>query len=952
MFSLIVALLCSISQTHAQAGGPQEGAKYLQDVLRVKVSQDGSSVVVHTIAIAVETQEAAIKLSNFPIAFADPNPKFKLLKATIRNGTNTYDSTEVQKSTLASGGEGVRQRAVYVVRLPRLHVGSEFTIEYQVTNKPIAPGIFEEITAVSNESIADNEAQIYESPAKLKYLTKDFDKYFGAKESREGAKYLINFYPSFPAHMTAGHEKHVAMYAVSNGASWGQIKEAITPKYEAALKAPLPPEFQKIVKEASAEKDDSKKIETAVKELQALINYSGDYTTERGRYYPSGHAEVVKNGRGDCKDYATSMVAILRAMNFKAHVALTLMGDNQLLSLFANQPMLSVFNHAMVEAQDKSGKTLWLDPTNPIFAADSLPAPLLGSYALVLDGSNEGLKPLPAKNPGLAEIKVTQDVVVKRDNSVVVNSQFHLNALAYNPISMVESKLGEEGLNRLFARLINPNSHGSAVAKKENSDEDIVYSVRFKANDWIKEETGKISALYLNFPAALVGSNTAPDGTIRLGDEGSFEVTTHILGKKAIDPVYQECFTRSQWIDADRKVEITEEGMDVSDRVVVKKSQITKDEQKSDEFSTLAADIRSCIVRSNLITFRSPTQLTLQEVSQKKLKGPPVGSMTAADAERLENEPSLALRDYIQQKLFDYYSLQIKKSPDKLENYARRGAIVRQMGYLSDSQFVPGFVAESLADVEEGRKRSKGTFNAELTAEYIMDLRAEGKANEANAEFKTLLEKDPHSFATALLGYRLDEDAKAYPAALIWIQHAQKAAKKPSDAWLAQRYLAFCLGDLKRNTEAIAEWQKILARPGASAWDYHNLATIYFNQKNYDKVIELEGKALKLQELGVAKSTLADAYFYKGLALVPTQPEKAEELFRSSIRWNENWHSLIQIADLIMKRFHKTHDQNLIAEGRTFLDRALAMGKKDDFQEQLLVMYDLASHEQRAPTGK
>src|SRR6185312_1769956 len=130
-----------------------------------------------------------------------------------------------------------------------------------------------------------------------------------------------------------------------------------------------------------------------------------------------------------------------------------------------------------------------------------------------------------------------------------------------------------------------------------------------------------------------------------------------------------------------------------------------------------------------------------------------------------------------------------------------------------DSKFIPGFVAESLADIEEGRKHSKGAFNAELTAEYIMDLRAQGKANEANTEFKTLAEKDPHSFTTALLGYRLNEDAKAYPAALIWIQLAQKVAKKATDAWLAQRYLAICLSDMNLNGEAISEWQKVLALP-------------------------------------------------------------------------------------------------------------------------------------------
>ena len=79
-------------------------------------------------------------------------------------------------------------------------------------------------------------------------------------------------------------------------------------------------------------------------------------------FVPHTLAEIEGAGKGDCKDMATSSVALMRKLGFDAHVAIIERGYNPVISPFSNS-VADHFNHAIVYVKTKS-KAYWLDPTN------------------------------------------------------------------------------------------------------------------------------------------------------------------------------------------------------------------------------------------------------------------------------------------------------------------------------------------------------------------------------------------------------------------------------------------------------------------------------------------------------------------------------------------------------------------------------------------------------------
>jgi hypothetical protein len=133
-------------------------------------------------------------------------------------------------------------------------------------------------------------------------------------------------------------------------------------------------------------------------------------------YRPHPAPEVLQNRYGDCKDKATLLVAMLRAIGEKGYVVLVHAKNPR--AIIADWPSAS-FNHAvtMIPADDavpawwptveagEAGRLVVFDPTDPSTPLGALPAVDQGGYSLVITRQRAGLVRLPAEESGHSGIE-------------------------------------------------------------------------------------------------------------------------------------------------------------------------------------------------------------------------------------------------------------------------------------------------------------------------------------------------------------------------------------------------------------------------------------------------------------------------------------------------------------------------------------------------------------------
>ena len=162
-------------------------------------------------------------------------------------------------------------------------------------------------------------------------------------------------------------------------------------------------------------------IDFLLAQVQELVRYTG-LELGSASIIPVSPEEILKRRFGDCKDQATLLVGLLRAVDIPAHVAL-LRADFQD-DVEPELPGLGFFNHAIVYVPGE--RPLWIDPTDPHARAGELPLPDQGRWALVADDATEGLRRTPISNSVENRIAETREIFLPDygDARVVETSQY------------------------------------------------------------------------------------------------------------------------------------------------------------------------------------------------------------------------------------------------------------------------------------------------------------------------------------------------------------------------------------------------------------------------------------------------------------------------------------------------------------------------------------------------
>ena len=132
--------------------------------------------------------------------------------------------------------------------------------------------------------------------------------------------------------------------------------------------------------------------------------------TRAGGYTPNRAEQILIRNYGDCKDKATLMRALLKAVNIESFMTVLYSGDRDYVR--AEWPSPFQFNHAIIAirvpedtklaavvAHPKLGRLLFFDPTDPMTPFGELPEEEQGSRALVVAGDAGDLVQLPLLPP-------------------------------------------------------------------------------------------------------------------------------------------------------------------------------------------------------------------------------------------------------------------------------------------------------------------------------------------------------------------------------------------------------------------------------------------------------------------------------------------------------------------------------------------------------------------------
>jgi transglutaminase-like putative cysteine protease len=173
---------------------------------------------------------------------------------------------------------------------------------------------------------------------------------------------------------------------------------------------------------AATELDKIRAIAAFVQNLQYI---SIDIGVAYGNgFKPRPSSVVLARGYGDCKDKANLMRALLRAIKIDAYPVAIFSGDPAYVREQWASPQQ--FNHCIIAVKvsdatnaatvinnEKLGRLLIFDATDPYTSVGDLPSYLQGSYALIIAGESGGLAKMPITPPetDLLERTVSVDLL-------------------------------------------------------------------------------------------------------------------------------------------------------------------------------------------------------------------------------------------------------------------------------------------------------------------------------------------------------------------------------------------------------------------------------------------------------------------------------------------------------------------------------------------------------------
>ena len=213
----------------------------------------------------------------------------------------------------------------------------------------------------------------------------------------------------------ATHDGLNPMIEFSTGESWAAVANA----YRQLAEEHINLDQVKSILPARQAATRLEQIKSLVARLHKEVRYTG-IEFGRASLQPAQAVDVIKHHYGDCKDKAAVLVAMLRAVNIPANLALLDSGPGN--DVTVELPGMNEFDHAIVyvPGDEKGAQALWIDATAEYTQVGWLPRMDQGRKALIISEGTASLTTTPEFKPEEDHLTEVREVEMASNGSAQI----------------------------------------------------------------------------------------------------------------------------------------------------------------------------------------------------------------------------------------------------------------------------------------------------------------------------------------------------------------------------------------------------------------------------------------------------------------------------------------------------------------------------------------------------
>ncbi len=577
------------------------------------VKKNGSSNTAVDYTVRVQAEDAKTSASVFAIDYNGQIEKVQILEAYTLNGK---DKIPVEPSAIEDRDKGEAKdfdaMKVRSIVFPQVQIGSKLHVKYTInTAKPVMEGRW------SNGQILGPSVFI----EKLKIRVKSEMPIFSGLRDPRGLirksqkdKFNIEYTnaKTLPGWVHAEKDPYFLPSGftyiwTSTHKEWEPFFEDLSQDYAKVLTAPLPHKLQSLVKSAKRKSNPKEQILFLMENMSKDFRYFGDWRRHNGGIVPRTLAEIEKSRYGDCKDLASVLVAMLRALKIDANVALVRRGENP----WGHEPdyiypEMSTFNHAI--AQAKVGKDIyWLDATNSVSSLEPFPD-ISGRPAWILESPKGHFERLPETVPKAFAHVHDYEYKFKSQDDVSVRVNAQLNHMAGYRIA---SDLLMAPRSEVLTDTLEYFAEGQAVNTFRYIKEPTTGRQLGDMKMALEFDTGRVTfdagkdQFFVIPDGFLTGAfyeTDARESDMRLAETPfSFQGVRRLKNTKLMQQKPDPCKVESEWMNLERKIAVEGPDVVVYQSVELKRPFVAREEFRSAAFKKLQKATRKCFYRSGVL---------------------------------------------------------------------------------------------------------------------------------------------------------------------------------------------------------------------------------------------------------------------------------------------------------------------------------------------------------------
>ncbi|KKB96758.1 hypothetical protein SZ25_00138 [Candidatus Arcanobacter lacustris] len=583
----------------------------------LEVDEDGKTDTTYEIEYEILKESASNIAASYTLYYNGDSEKIEIISAkSIFDGKEyPVDLSLVQDKPLASAAHGFDQRRQVLVSFSNTEIGARIYIKYRRQENKVPFDKFygdqfsfgyNEILTHANINVTSKiplHIDIHDPKSSLK-ISKDQDDNFH-KLNIKLVKPVYTEVVNEPSN--SPNDKYGTYVSLSSLEKWEDFAAINSKDYLKIYQQELPTLYNKIKDEALKEKTEIDVLSKIVSLLQDKIRYMGDWQTIEGGFKPRDLKVIAETRVGDCKDYASSLVAIANKLGFKAQIVIVYRG---ITSYTPGKLPMQQFNHAMTKITGKNGAVYWIDPTNVQTMVDGIFDDIQGKKVLVLDEHNPRFEQIPyidykhATQSRVTEITILDNGSVSEKGTVILKNE-KAQPIIGSALSTSEEAIKDSLLNSLSKSNLDDQNDkkitiSDGIKSRRVKDVEIKYSYR-QDNKTSKTNLGQALPIEISLIESFIDTSKEFVCDVYLQTIPLTSTKKTII--KNIDVVNASALDveiDSPWIYISRKCSYENHQLTIDEVVKIYKSFINNEDVVSDKFaelkSKLERDVKSVSV--------------------------------------------------------------------------------------------------------------------------------------------------------------------------------------------------------------------------------------------------------------------------------------------------------------------------------------------------------------------